>query len=852
MASTAGLIGAGLALVAGSALQLQQAVLWPPTAYAVVAVLALLGGAALRFGPARLRARGEAGRPRALPTLLFALLIPSMLAALTFATTGLRAGLRLAEALPAALEGRDIEVVGVVASLPRRMSQGWRFEFEVASATLDGEPRQLPSRLALSWYASDASAVPDLRAGQRWRLTLRLKRPHGAANPHGFDYELYLFERGLRATGYVRQGRAAHNEPHNKHLAERTGQPVERARQAVRDAIQARVPAPREAGVLAALAVGDQAAIDRADWTLYRETGVAHLMSISGLHVTMFAWLAGLGIGVAWRRSARAARWLPAPHAVRWGGLAAALAYAVFAGWGVPAQRTVMMLAATTFIATAGLRWSWPLVWGSAGVLVTLVDPWALLQPGFWLSFVAVGLLMGSGEARGVVGAANGFAPAGGDAVPHRLRLGRAITAALRTQAVATLGLAPLTLVFFQQLSLVGFVANLVAIPVVTLLITPLALLGVLVPPLWSLAAWAVEVLNTGLGWLAAPGWALWSVSAAPAWAVALGLAGGALALLPLPLGVRVLAASLLLPLLWPPPVRVPPGEVSVLAADVGQGSAVLLRTAGHALLYDTGPAYSAEADAGDRVLVPLLRALGVRRLDQLMLSHRDTDHVGGAASVLSAVPVAALSSSLEAGHPLRAAAQARGVPTVRCEAGQHWTWDGVRFEVLHPTAAALDYAQAQRSAPNALSCVLRVQSRSTSFLLAGDVERLQELALVERVGEGLGSEVLFVPHHGSRTSSSAFFLDAVKPRVAVVQAGYRNRFGHPAPEVLARYRERGIAVVESASCGAWLHEPAGTGCWRALRRRYWQHPGQSLGEEGAVIKPAARAPHLGAGVSMP
>lgn len=862
-ASPARWIAAGAALLLGTALQLQQPALWPNAGYGallVAAGLVLWAAHVLRAarGPAAARAIA------ALPCIA--------IAALAFALTGLRAGWRLADALDPALERRDLVVVGIVDGLPQRAPEAWRFRFAVESARLGDAPVAIPPRLALGWYGQGGSALPtQLRAGQRWLLTLRLKRPHGAANPHGFDYELWLFEQGMRATGYVRPAPAA------RLLAEDAGgHAIDRLRQRVRDAIAARLaagdaaardreagvlaaldgPHDREAGVLAALAVGDQAAIEREDWALYRNTGVAHLMSISGLHVTMFAWMAGLAVGWLWRRSGRAMLACPAPTAARWGGLAAAALYALFAGWGVPAQRTVFMLATATVIASLGLRWPWPLVWAAAAVAVTLLDPWALLQPGFWLSFVAVGLLLAAGApprrmaARGSEAAAAGAAPALDSAWRGGLRRGwQAIAGGVRTQVVATLGLAPLSLVFFQQLSLVSFAANLVAIPLVTLLVTPLALLGVLLPPLWSLAALVVQGLNRLLALLVLPDWAVWTVPAAAPWAVVCGLLGAALALLPLPWRVRLLALPLLLPLLAPPVDRPSAGGFELLAADVGQGNAVLVRTATHSLLYDAGPQYSAETDAGERVLLPLLRALGERRLDMLLLSHRDSDHVGGADALLRGLDVAELRSSLEPGHALLALAADRRARVVSCAAGQRWQWDGVDFELLHPDAEALRQAADARVRPNTLSCVLAVRGRrggsAHRVLLAGDLERAQEARLVAAHGAGLRSELLLVPHHGSKTSSSAGFLDAVQPQLALVQAGYRNRFGHPAAEVLARYRERGIAVVATADCGAWHDGPDGTGCRRAVARRYWQHPGQH-GPSGADMHNGLRLANPG------
>ena len=809
------LVGGMLGWLGGVALQLQERSLLPWWAYA------LAGAAGIAATAFALRTRASiAGRVLAVGC-----------AALGFGATGWHADARLAEALPPALEGIDLQVTGIVASLPQRGPSGLRFRFEVEHAEVarvlragSNEVAVVPALLSIGWYRGwheDASLVEPqraLRAGQRWRFTLRLRQPHGTLNPHGYDHELALFEQGVRATGYVR------DVPAPQLIGQGAGYPVERLRQRVRDAIDARVSDVRAAGVLAALAIGDQGAIERDDWGLFRDTGIAHLMSISGLHVTMFAWLAGLAITAAWRHSARASLWLPAPTAGRWGGLAAAALYTLFSGGGVPSQRTVWMLAAVTVLASLGVRWPWGLVLLLAAVVVTAVDPWALLQPGFWLSFAAVGLLMASGPADPRGDATSPASSGLASRIGHRL--GSVALGGLRTQAIATLGLTPLTLVFFQQVSLVGFVTNLIAIPLVTLVITPLALLGVLLAPLWTLGAWVVQQGVAGLAWLASWPAAVWSVPVAPAWAQLAGLLAALVVMLPLPWRVRALALPLLPALLWPQPPRPEPGSFEMLALDVGQGSAVLIRTREHLLVYDAGPQYSRDADAGRRVLLPLLRARGERVIDTLVLSHRDTDHVGGARSLLDALPVTTLLSSLEPGHALRADRPHPPRPPpahTRCEAGQGWTWDGVRFEVLHPLAA--DYERSLKT--NAMSCVLRVSTAQASVLLTGDIEREQEQALLRTLdaGAALRSDVLLVPHHGSKTSSSDAFLAAVAPDDAVFQAGYRNRFGHPAPEVLARYRGRGIVRWTSPVCGAWQWSssaPRASVCEREARRRYW------------------------------
>jgi competence protein ComEC len=745
--------------------------------------------------------------------------------------TGWRAAAYAAHALDPALEGRDLQVVGMVAQMPQHDEGGVRFRLDVESArwaavrtgepvTRDAVPARLPPRLALGWYAegtglwgrgaqeqglpsASGTARPPgpLHAGERWRLTVRLKAPHGNLNPHGFDQELQLWEQGVQATGYVRTGA---RDPAPERLGVTWAHPVERAREAVRDAVFERLADRRLAGVIAALVTGDQGAIERADWDVFRATGVAHLMAISGLHVTMFAWLAGLAAGALWRRSTRLMLCWPAPQAALVGGAAFAASYALFSGWGVPSQRTVWMLATVALLRLSGRRWPWPCVWLLACWVVVMLDPWALMQAGFWLSFVAVAALFAS-DAMVDEGA-------------HPTNWRRRLVRLAREQGVVTLALTPLTLLLFQQVSVVGLLANALAIPWVTLIVTPLAMLGTALPPLWDVAAWAVQGLAWWLQWLAALPFATVSMPAPPLWAAIGGVAGGVLLAMRLPWSVRVLGLPLLLPvLLWQVP-RPAAGEFDLLAADIGQGNAVLVRTATHSLLYDAGPRYGLESDAGHRVLVPLLRALD-ERIDTLVLSHRDSDHTGGAAAVLAMQPQAELLSSIEAGHPLQALRPAR-----RCIAGQRWTWDGVAFEVLHPVEA--DYGGIS-ARPNTVSCVLRIGNGRTAVLLAGDIERAQEAALAARGTAALQADLLLVPHHGSKTSSSAALLAAVRPRVALVQAGYRNRFGHPAAEVAARYREAGVTLVDSPRCGAarWSSaEPAAVRCERREDPRYWRH----------------------------
>ena len=793
--------------VLGTALQMQQPQLWQPDAY-----LGLIGasGATLLV----LLSAWRAGRLRWLVLLL-------AFAALGFAAAGLRADAQQRDLLDPALEGVDLQLVGLVAAMPQQSELGQRFLFVPESAQREGLPVRVPKRLLLSWYVQGgmfdapsartgplADPPPTLHAGERWALPVRLKAPHGNVNPHGFDSELWFWQQGVQASGYVRARSAG---PDARLIARTWRHGIEQARQQVRDAILAHVPDRHAAGILAALVTGDQAAIERADWDVFRATGVAHLMSISGLHITMFAWVAVGLVGWLWRRSAVLCGWVPAPQAALLGGLLLASGYALFSGWGVPAQRTVLMLVTASLLRASGRRWPWPQVLSSACAVVLLVDPWALTQAGFWLSFAAVGILFATDLG------ADSEVPVGGSA-GFFLKIWAALRRLATVQALITLALAPLTLLLFNQLSVVGLPANLLAIPWVTLVVTPLALAGVLFAPIWDVAAFAVQALTTWLEWLAQLPFATITLASADGWTSAAALAGGLLLMLRLPWSLRLLGLSLLLPwALWQLP-RPAPGEFELLATDIGQGNAVLVRTATRSLLYDAGPRYSSDSDAGGRVLAPLLQASG-ERLDLLVLSHSDSDHTGGAAALLARQPGLELLSSIAADHPLRAGRASR-----RCEAGEQWDWDGVHFELLHPLAT--DYAGTPR--PNWLSCVLRVSNGAQTALLTGDIERPQEARLAATPPAGwLAADWLLVPHHGSKTSSSEAFLAAVHPRFAVVQAGYRNRYGHPAAPVLARLQAHGIELVDSTHCGAALwrsREPQRMRCERLENPRYWRH----------------------------
>jgi competence protein ComEC len=708
------------------------------------------------------------------------------------------AHMRMADALSAEWEGRDVELVGVVATLPQPHERSVRFDFDVEEVLTPNA--RVPQRVALSWWGRTGE-LPEVHAAERWRLTVRMKRPHGTANPHGFDYEAWLLERGVRANGYVRPRSQAQRVDA---LAHRPGYQVEALRERVRNRILHALAGAPYGGVIAALVMGDQRAISTEQWQTFTRTGVNHLMSISGLHVTMVAGVVYALVLALWRRSARLTLWLPAAKAAAAGGLAGAFFYTLLAGFAVPAQRTLYMIAVVAVALWFGAGASPSRVLAAALLVVLVLDPWAISSPGFWLSFGAVGAIF--------LATANRIARSGW------------LSGWVRTQGAVTIALTPLLLGLFQQVSLISPVANALAIPLVSLIVVPLALLGAMMPfdLVLKIAHAAMAATMWALERFSALPDAVWEQHAPPAWAVALGVLGTVWMLLPRGVPARWVGVVLCLPLLFVAPPRLATGELRVTVLDVGQGLAVAMQTAHHALLYDAGPAFGATVDSGNRIIAPYLRAVGVRRLDALIVSHDDADHWGGAASVLQALPVDRVLSALPDMDPLPLLAE----EAIRCQAGQSWDWDGVRFEVLHPPLTAYDV----RMKVNDRGCVLKVTAPGGSILVAGDIERVSEERLLQR-GAPLSADVLIAPHHGSRTSSTRAFVDAVKPKEVIFAVGYRNRFGHPHRDVVDRWAAVGARTLRTDRDGALLvtitsqGNPIRVDRYRAVHRRYWLDP---------------------------
>lgn len=703
--------------------------------------------------------------------------------------------------LASSLQGEALRVRGTVVSVPQGELELLRFRFAPSDVLDAPAGMRLPRIVELTWY--DAPSRVD--AAEQLELVVKLRRPRGFSNPGGRDNEARLLRERIGATGYVRDGRRLGRSPR---AAWRY--PVLMLRARVADVVRDRLGRRPASGIVAGLAVGMQDAVDREQWRVLSLSGTSHLMAISGLHVTMIAALgAWLGALVQRWRQYRGARGARRDVAVT-AGVCAALGYSLLAGWSVPTQRTMVMLAVAAVALRLRRRTGIGDGLGLCACCVLILDPLAPLAPGFWLSFGAVAALLHG---------TTGF-----------VRSPSIARSYLRTQAAVTVGLAPVLGASFGAVSLVSMCVNLYAIPLYTLVIVP----AVLVSCAMALAAPGVggELLDA-TAWLIEATWPMLAVPAAwplASWPVAgldpiawLALVVGAIAVLsPLPPlgrcagGVLVVAGCL-----WhPPPVA--PGVARVTVLDVGQGLAVVVQTRRHALLYDAGPLFRSGSDAGQLVVVPFLHHRGIRRLDVVVASHDDDDHKGGIASVLDQVPAQTLVSGpgvrLDP-PPGRALEPAR----MACRRGGHWRWDGVEFDWLHPGVGP--YPK-----DNDGSCVLRIRAGATTALVTGDVESVAEREMLE-VGVLETVDVLVVPHHGSRTSSSPSFVATTRPRWAVHSVGHRNRWNFPAPAVVQRWRDAGARQRRTSSSGAISFElhpgraVAPPEEWRRARPRPWREP---------------------------
>lgn len=691
--------------------------------------------------------------------------------------------------LPEELAGKDIYVEGVIKEIPVSQDMVQRFILKVQKFEA-GSPLSSPEKLRLSWYYGE-----KVNAGEHWRFLVRLKPPHGFLNPGGFDYEGWLYQHRIHATGYIRKSQE------NRRLETAGMFSLDALRQKLSAHIQSVLVDKPHAGLITALAVGDRSPISKTHWDELIKTGTNHLMAISGLHIGLAA---AFGFWLVRRLTpVRVMQRVSAQQLAISAGLLVAVIYALLAGLSIPTQRALLML--FCFAGAWLLKRNFRALDALATALLAILiwDPVSILSAGFWFSFLAVFVIfyVFSGRLQ-----ANSWWKQWG-----------------WMQFSIALGLFPVSLLLFQQTSLVSPLANLVMVPYVSFLVVPLVLLALLVLPLSTAlsnllliaANYCLEIIWPFLARLSESQFSYWVHSASGLTEVLLALLGVLLLLAPRGIPARWLSVVFVLPILTNSAEKPLADSYELTLLDVGQGLAAVVRTMNHVLVFDTGNKMGKQLDAGKAVVVPYLRQLSVDHIDRLIISHGDSDHIGGAESVISSVTIGELTGQdiENLGHPNKKP----------CTQGERWLWDGIDFEFLHPGKSTY-----KRS--NNRSCILKVSGPGGSLLLTGDVEKKVENRLLAERKKVIQADVLVVPHHGSKTSSTKRFIKAVEPKIVLFPVGYRNRYRLPNKDIVARYSESGANLYSSGHSGAiriLFDSESGvsiTDEYRKSHGKYWNH----------------------------
>ncbi len=705
------------------------------------------------------------------------------------------AAILLAQTLPVILEGADVIVEGEIISVPQRRDRRTRFEFDVKQLTHKNKDIPFAGRVRLSWYED----YPDLNAGDEWQFTVRMKRPHGLMNPGGFDYEKWLFQKHIIATGYVRSKsgyQLLNSDPYQ--------QWINRYRQDLKHHINNVLKNNSFSGILQALAVGLRDDIPPEQWKVLTHTGTNHLMAISGLHIGLVAGLMFFVTRWLWSLPGFTVLWMPAQRVGSIAAMISAVIYATMAGFSIPTQRALIMLLVVLLSQWFYQRRQASQVLAWALLIILIYDPLSAMQAGFWLSFGAVTVIFyGMGRRISCL---------------EQPGMNKWWWKWGRVQWLVAIGLMPIMLVLFGQISVYAPVANLVAVPWMSILVVPFTLLGAVLSKafpfmstlLLETAASLLSWLWWFLQWLSELPGVLWIQAMPPLWTVISGIVGIVFILAPRGIPARWLGIVWLLPLFLWKPLLPNEGEAWVTLLDIGQGLSTVVQTRHHALVFDTGPSRGS-FDTGESVVIPFLRQSGIQRLDKLIVSHGDNDHAGGTGAILSMMPV---------GQVLSSEILNINVESETCYEGQGWNWDGVTFQILNPP-------RTKQFNGNNNSCVLKVAAGGKSILMTGDIGRVAEVKLIKAYGNDLKSDILVVPHHGSTTSSTRDFVNRVAPEFALFSVGYRNRYGFPKQKVVNRYHESGSQMLETADQGAIsfklsVNSPLVARSYRQSERRYW------------------------------
>ncbi len=731
------------------------------------------------------------------------------------------------------LEGKTFILQGYIDELPRVSDKGISFGFQVThwqssyALLKTDQDVSFPERIYLFYPLKNQQK--NFMPGQYWSLKAQLKSARGLKNPHGFDLEQWMFIQNLGAQGNIQAGSERVLDATHRSFKTTIELWRYKIRQKIQESLGKNAP---YAGVISALVVGDQQMISPQDWKVFAQTGIGHLISISGLHVTMLAGI-GASLSLLIMKRTRLIYLQPAPYIAAFFGFLTAFLYTWLAGFQIPAQRTMMMVGVTSLGLYLGRILHAFDIWFWALFFVLACNPWAIYSPGFWLSFGAVAAILFAmpKEKNSAIDIDLLFIQ----------KLRTSLGQATRVQAVVTIALIPLTLYWFYQISIISPIANAIAIPVISFLVTPFAILGTFLP--WYLGdffLWIAHYVFELLMYLIVPlanfKWATVFGAKPLGWHLLLAVIGVGVCIRPGPIASswksRTLGLGLCLTLFVPhqyiPGVGIPKNELEMTVWDIGQGNAVLIRTRSHQLLFDTGPISFGKFDPGEKIIIPHLQALGINKIDQLVISHQDADHIGGLKYLLENFPIKNAMGSISPDHQAQSIFKKNKVLLQKCEAGQSWRWDGIDFYVWHPQLEQNERSQYKSTKPNEMSCVIEVRHQHHSIWLTGDVEKNGERLIVERLMEDQRhlqaiqkiNLILMAPHHGSKTSSTPMFLGTLMPEQAFSQTGYKNRYQHPHPDVVKRYQSQGVMLLDTVNTGAQIWQTQGEQINRVNYRR--------------------------------
>ncbi|MFV2060672.1 MAG: DNA internalization-related competence protein ComEC/Rec2 [Gammaproteobacteria bacterium] len=709
------------------------------------------------------------------------------------------------------LEGKDIVVTGIISSLPEQINRRTKFELSVNTVTYNNRNYSSPKKITLNWYGKSPKLIPN----DKWQLVVRLKKPNGYQNPGGFDYEAWIFQNGIDAKGYVRKNNL------NKLLdVNQSSFSFTRMRYSIKQKLEATV-APKYRPIILALLIGDKSEINNDQWRVFRKTGTSHLIAISGLHIGLIAALVFFISRWLWGYYSIGVEIIPSPKVAAILAIISAVIYSGMAGFSLPTQRALIMLCVIMISILLDVRaQSWKTL-AIALLLVLIFSPFAVMNPGFWLSFFAVAVILYFSKST-----------------KFNNKLVSSLYSWGLIQLVIAIGLLPFVLLFFKESSIISPIANLVIVPVFSFIIVPLVFIAgclVFIFPFLSKIFFSIVIFILDKVWffleyLSELNFASFQINYLTVSAFLLACIGVGLVFLPKKFPTKYLAPVFFIPIFFSKITPPDFGTAKITLLDVGQGLSAVIQTQRHTLVYDTGPRYSESFNTGRTVVIPFLKISGISKVDTIIISHGDNDHIGGLKSIIESIEVDSILTSVTTKVKSRIRKNKK-ISIENCYNDNQWLWDGIKFQIIHP---GIDSELKNNNA----SCVLKVSTiaeesdsakQTYSILLTGDIEAEAESEIIDNDTHNIKSNIVIAPHHGSKTSSTEEFVTRINPDYVLYPVGYRNRYQFPTDVVSQRYRSQGVAEYSTSEYGAIsfdlnaskLKKPE---LYRVSQRRFWHN----------------------------